>query len=90
MDKDAYVCGVYVWGEDSPAYNIFNVDIFDVLESDINLYDSLGYVYIVGDFNSRVGSKCDYIMHDRMTDCIDDYDYIPDEPLYRGSPDIIL
>ena len=56
-DQDIYICGSYIWGNDSPMYNNFNVDLFDILENDISCYNNLGSVYIFGDFNSRVGHK---------------------------------
>ena len=61
---DIYLCGIQLWNEDSPMYNVINVDFFDELENDISLYDDLGDVYVCGDFNSRVGHKHDFIMYD--------------------------
>ena len=36
----------YLWNEDSPAYDVVNVDFFDILENDINFYEDLGDVYV--------------------------------------------
>jgi len=30
MASDVYICGSYIWGEDSPVYNTINVDLFDM------------------------------------------------------------
>ena len=87
LENDIYVCGTYLWGEDSPAYNIANVDLFEILENDIDYYEGLGSVYVMGDLNSRVGTKHDFIIQDSVNFCTDDSDYIPDEPLHRASLD---
>ena len=36
---------MYSWCEESPRYNLVNVDLFDALESDLMLYDDIGSVY---------------------------------------------
>ena len=87
VDQDIYICGSYIWGNDSPMYTHFNVDLFDVLENDISCYNNLGSVYIFGDFNSRVGHKSDFIVHDVINNCTDDIDYDPDSTLTRASSD---
>jgi hypothetical protein len=88
-DEDIFICGTYLWGENSPAYNIVNIDLFDSLENDISTYSSVGAVYIIGDFNSRVGSKSDFIVHDKINTVIDDLDYEPDCTPVRASIDKI-
>jgi hypothetical protein len=55
LDNDIYICGVYLWGDDSPAYNTVNIDLFECLEYDITYYESKGSVYLIGDLNSRIG-----------------------------------
>ena len=87
VDNDIYICGVYLWGEDSPAYHIINVDLFDTLENNISIFDALGDVYICGDFNSRVGLKRDYIAFDDNNSFIDDDNYTPDITMTRASLD---
>ena len=75
--------------ENSPAYNVFNVTLFDILQNDINHFTDLGKVLVCGDFNARVGNskRHDYIVNDRIVDGIDNDDYIPDIPLDRISTD---
>ncbi len=85
--EDIHLCGSYIWGDDSPIYNIFNVDLFDILENDICLYETLGCVFICGDFNSRVGDKKDYIVCDKFNSCIDSQDYTSDCIPDRASLD---
>ena len=86
FSEDIYLSGVYIWCENSPAYNVHNVDLFQVLEDDINFFSNIGSVYVVGDFNARVGNRLDYINCDCSISLIDD-DYVPDVPLIRASLD---
>ena len=72
---------MYLWGQDSPAFNFVNVNLFEILESDINYFQSQGTVFVAGDMNSRVAVKPDLIRYDRMNSIIDGSDYIPDVPL---------
>ena len=87
LHEDVFICGSYIWGEDSPAYYVHNVDLFELLEDDINYYSNHGKVLICGDFNCRVVLKPDYIVCDRNTSNIDDTDYTPDIHLPRVSED---
>ena len=32
MQNDIYICGMYIWPEESPMYNICDVDLFDVVQ----------------------------------------------------------
>ena len=48
FESDIYVCGAYIWGQDSPAYSVVNIDLFDSLEHDITYFQSLESVYICG------------------------------------------
>jgi hypothetical protein len=50
-------------------------------------YDNLGAVYILGDFNSRVGNKHDFIIHDTLNNVFDDIDYDPDNSSCRALID---
>ena len=87
--NDVYLSCVYIWGENSPAYNHIDVDLFSILQSDITHFQSHGTVLLCGDWNARVGngSRPDYIVCDRYVDSIDDDDYLPDVPLPRRSLD---
>ena len=35
MDTNIFLVGVYIWDEKSPAYNVMNVNLFDILQDDI-------------------------------------------------------
>ena len=87
LDKDVFICGIYLWGEDSPCYNAVHVDFFELLQQDINEYENEGSVFLIGDFNSRVGIRDDFIIHDIFNGEIDFDDYLPDVPLSRASSD---
>jgi exonuclease III len=58
IEKDLYLCGVYIPPEKS-AY--FEKEIFDILENDIALFSSKGYTMILGNFNARTNKLEDYI-----------------------------
>ena len=87
MNEDIYLCGCYVWCENSPAYNVISVDFFELLENDISIYENKGRVLLCGDFNSRIGSKPDFVIHDVLNSFIDDIDYDPDTYSGRVSVD---
>ena len=84
-----YICGSYVWGEDSPVYNTINVDLFDILENDISYYSELRSVFVAGDPNNRTSNKCDFIVYDSINNVLDDIDYIQDHSSIRASVDTI-
>jgi exonuclease III len=86
-ENDVYICGVYIWPEDSPVYNICDVDLFEIVQNDIYDFESKGALYLMGDWNSRVGVRDDFIRYDRNIDLFDSDDYIPDVPLSRASCD---
>lgn len=87
FDEDVYLCGVYMWGENSPISRISDVDLFQTLQNDISFYEKVGTVVIAGDFNGRVSNKLDYVAYDNRVHDIDSFDYNPDEPLPRASID---
>lgn len=78
-----------MWYEDSPAYNIVNTDLFQLLQDDIDYFEPEGAVFIVGDYNARVGNgdKKDYIVCDTVISGIDQDGYESDTPLARHSLD---
>lgn len=87
LDMDIFLAGVYIWVENSPAYNIINTDLFELLQQDINSYQSKGKVFLIGDWNARVGLKRDYIVCDHIIDFLNDDSYMPDTPCERKSMD---
>ena len=89
IESDVYIAGVYVWGENSPAYNFADVDFFSVLQDDINDNQSQGRVVLCGDWNARVGngSRPDFIPCDRVVENTDSDNYLPDSLSLRRSQD---
>ncbi|MES9885080.1 MAG: endonuclease/exonuclease/phosphatase family protein, partial [Sedimenticola sp.] len=87
--RDMYVCGSYIWGDDSPANRYVDADLFQLLQDDINYFQELGRIFVTGDFNGRVGHRLDYIAHDALNSATDNVLYIPDVPLDRVSQDSV-
>ena len=38
IDRDIYLCSVYMWTDDCPAAKLYNVDLFDLLQCDIYIF----------------------------------------------------
>ena len=78
-----------MWVENSPAYDVHDIDLFQLIQNDINRYECAGSVLMCGDWHARVGngSRPDYIDCDTNIDMIDHDDYTPDVHLSRVSKD---
>lgn len=87
FDKDMYICGAYIWGDDSPANVHVDVDLFKLLQDDITHFEAIGRVLLAGDLNGRVGHRLDYISNDAFNASTDNASYTPDVPLARASMD---
>lgn len=61
--NDRYVLAAYIPPENSPVYNILDIDLFSKIETEINSYSEIGEVYLIGDLNARTGKKPDYIIN---------------------------
>ena len=48
-------------------YDKYQVDVFDCLETSIAEYSAQGHVLLVGDLNSRIGNRVDYIVSDTVS-----------------------
>ena len=66
-------------------YNICDVVLFVVVQNDVYEFENKGSVYLIGDLNSRVGFRNNYIVCDSVNDHKDSDDYVPDVPLARAS-----
>ena len=75
---------------DYPAFYVVTVNLFEILESDIDEFSSVGAVYVAGDLNGRVGIKPDYISFDANINGLNSADYKPDVPSSRASDDQTL
>ena len=65
IEDDIYLAVIYIPPENSPMHDMYDVNIFELLESDINFFDNKGKVFITGDANARTGHKADFIDNDR-------------------------
>ena len=72
LDKNLYICAVYIPPIESTAYTKNNKYIpYDILENEYIKYSGLRDTVIVGDFNARSGHLADYIEsshHDIIND----------------------
>ena len=84
-ETDIYIAAVYIPPESSPYHDLYENDIFNMLENDLAHFCTLGNVFVCGDMNSRVGNKCDYIQNDIPLECEVDNCTLPPPP--RKSSD---
>ena len=68
FNQDVYIYHLYVPPSSSKVFNISEVEILEQLVLCIEKYDSIGKVYITGDFNCRTASSVDYIEFDMYID----------------------
>ena len=54
--KDIYTCGLYIPTCNSPY---FNVELFEELENDIEIFSSQGSILLMGDLNARTRKYSD-------------------------------
>jgi len=92
LNTDVFLAGVYLWRDGSPTYQFelfqtVNVNLFDILQNDVCNYQQLGKVFLMSDFNVRVGQKKDYITCDSDNAFTDDVNYSPDNVLNRCTTD---
>ena len=85
--SDRFIATVYIPPENSPVYNIYNVDFFQKLENEISFFSRKGDVYLCGDLNSRTGQSRDFIMNDSAIPGLDDNSIPLDTPIRRKSLD---
>ena len=68
FDEDVYICCTYIPPRESSILTQGNINIFDLIEHDIERYKSLGKVLTTGDFNCRTSDEPDFIIFDRFLD----------------------
>lgn len=62
--RDIYLGYVYISPSCSTYTQSQQQDTFDTLNDEIALYQSMGTCALLGDFNARVGTECDFIEND--------------------------
>ena len=56
--KDIYTCGLYIPPRNSPH---FNIELFEGLENDIEIFSSQGSILLMGDLNARTRKYSDSV-----------------------------
>ena len=87
--NDLYLCALYQWTDESPLYmyNVFNVNLFNLLEQDVFHFNQLGSVFLAGNFKALVGHRLDYIYFDGNVDGLNFIDVSIDKPTSKASMD---
>ena len=62
--QDAYLCYVCVRDRKSKVAQQEENDYFEILQSDISKYKTLGKIFVTGDFNSRTADEPNFLLHD--------------------------
>ena len=86
INEDIYLCFSYIPPENSVFLNLYDGDIYKLLEDDISFYQKRGTVFLAGDLNSRVSIKSDYIGNDRSNHIQNDLNQVG-TPIPRASLD---
>ena len=86
ISEDIYLCVAYIPPENSVFHNMFDGDIFRLLEDDISLYQNSGKMFLTGDLNGRTSIKPDFIENDRSIIIQNDVNQV-DTPIPRFSLD---
>ena len=87
--NDRYIVAAYIPPENSPLHDIYDINLFQKIETEVSYFSQFGETYLIGDLNSRVGKKCDFIDHDSTLPDMDDDMFSPDAPLRRLSIDCV-
>ena len=79
MCRFIYVCYIYATRQKC-FYRKYDCDVFDVLQEQVEIFNALGTVSVIGDLNGRVGLEPDYISDDtldkQLLDNISFIDYV--------------
>ena len=85
IECDWYLAIAYIPPENSNYHFIYDVDIFKRIEEDLSLYKTKGNIALLGDLNSRIGRKCDYIENNAEIDL--EFEYVTGTNAPRNSMD---
>ena len=75
MENDWYLAVAYIPPENSNYHTLYDIDLFSKLEEDLCLYKTKGNIALLGDLNSRIGRKCDFIENNSKIDLEFEYTY---------------
>ena len=86
LENDWYLAVAYIPPENSNYHTIYDVDIFNKLEEELCFYKSKGHkIALLGDLNSRIGRKCDFIENNSEINL--EFEYTYGEMRTRNSMD---
>ena len=68
FDDDVYLCNLYNPPSSSNVLKSFDIDLYDLLETGIIKYNTLGKVFASGDVNACTSDSVDYITYDKYLD----------------------
>ena len=68
IDKDLFICFVYIPPSTSRYYETPDFDYFDLLESKLVKYSEYGDFCIIVDLNARCGERSDYLNDQSVLD----------------------
>ena len=85
LEKDIFMAVVYA--APASSYAPLNVDVFETLENDLALYNSLGSCFLCGDFNGRTATENDYCLNDNFFSVSSSDGYVLDRAIQRNNVD---
>ena len=85
MESDWYLAITYIPPESSNYHTLYDIDIFSKLEEDLCFYKTKGNIALLGDLNSRIGRKHDFIYNDSEIDL--EFEYTNGDLPSRNSMD---
>ena len=88
--NDEYIVAAYIPPENFPLHDLYHINFFQKIETEVSHFSQFGEVYLIGDLNSRVGKRCDFIDHDSILPDFDYYIFSLDTPLKRLSMDSLV
>ena len=86
INSDIFLCLLYISPKRSTHLSARD-NIWNLLEEEIARYSQEGHLILAGDFNARIGTRQDFILHDSTYCTHLPPNYISDYPLTRISED---
>ena len=85
LDKDIFMAVAYA--APASSYAPLTVDVFDALENDLAMYNSLGSCLLCGDFNGRTATEDDFCSNENPYSIDNIRGYVLDMPINRKNMD---
>ena len=88
LEKDVFICMLYIPPEYSSYYKARNVNILEMIEEDIIKFSNMGHVMLIGDTNARTKDELDFVEDDHKPESLNNLLYQTDSvALKRFSQD---